>query len=51
MNYSDMEVTLRFIACGMIGVLLKYSGSPQVDKEKLAVQLQQILLRGIPEKV
>ncbi len=47
-NFSNMEITLRFIACGMLGVLLKYGGMPQVDTERLSAQLYQILTREIP---
>ncbi len=49
-NVSNMEVTLHFISCGIIGVLLKYGGMPQVDTEKLSKQLFQILAREIPER-
>lgn len=49
-NFSNMEVTLYFIACGMIGVLLKYGGMPQADSKKLAGQIRHILVRTLRGK-
>lgn len=42
-NYADMDVMLRFNACGLVGILLNYGGNPRLDQEGLALQLEKIL--------
>lgn len=42
-SYADMEVMLRFHACGMVGVLLRYAGNPETDREELVRQLKLLL--------
>ena len=40
---SDMALMLQFYACGMAGVLLSVCQDPNVDPQKLAKQLDEIL--------
>ena len=42
-NYDDMEVLLRFFACGLSGVLLQYGRESYVNEEKLIRQLEKII--------
>lgn len=42
-NYDDMEVLLRFFACGLSGVLLQYGRESHVNEEKLIRQLEKII--------
>ena len=42
-NYSDMDVLLRFYACGLVGILIFCGGRPHLDQERLVLQLEQIL--------
>ena len=42
-SYADMEVMLRFHACGMVGVLLHYGGKPGVAQDNLVRQLKLLL--------
>lgn len=42
-TYPDREVLLRYSACGLAGILLKYGGDPDLDQDRLAVQLERIL--------
>ncbi len=41
--YEDMEIALTFCACGIVGLLLEYGGKKNVDREKLACQMQRLL--------
>lgn len=43
MSYEDMEVTLRFYASGMIGVLIQYVGKNRLNEEKLVKQIERII--------
>ena len=42
-SVDDMEVMLRFYASGMVGVLLQYVGRPNLNEEKLVVQMEKII--------
>ena len=42
-SYEDMEVTLRFYAYGMTGILLQYVGKPHLDEERLVLQVEKII--------
>lgn len=42
-SYDDMEIMLRFYACGMVGVLLQYVGKPNLNEEKLVIQIEKII--------
>ena len=42
-SYEDMDVMLRFYACGMVGVLMSYVGKRQLNEEKLVRQLEKII--------
>lgn len=50
-DYDDMEVMLRFFACGMMGILIHYADNPQLSEEKLIEQIRRILTgRLVPGK-
>ena len=42
-NYADMDVIIRFNACGLIGILMNYCGKPQLDQEELALRLEKVI--------
>lgn len=42
-SYDDMEVMLRFYACGMVGVLMQYAGKKAPNEEKLVRQIERII--------
>ena len=42
-NFAELDVVLRFSACGLVGVLLHYGGKPRLDQERLTQQLGRIL--------
>ena len=42
-SYDDMEVMLKFYASGMVGVLLQYVGKPNLNEEKLVIQMEKII--------
>ena len=42
-SYDDLDVMLRFYACGMVGVLMLYVGKKQLNEEKLVRQLEKII--------
>ena len=42
-SYSDREVLLQYTAYGLVGVLLSYCGKPDLDRDRLAHQLERIL--------
>ena len=42
-SYDDLDVMLRFYACGMVGVLMLYVGKKQLNEEKLVRQLDKII--------
>ena len=43
LTYDDMEIMLKFYACGMVGVLMHYMGKPHLDEEKLIIQMEKII--------
>lgn len=42
-SVDDMEVMLKFYASGMVGVLLQYVGKPNLNEEKLVIQMEKII--------
>ena len=40
---DDLEVMLRFYASGMVGILLQYVGKPNLNEEKLVIQIEKII--------
>ena len=47
MSGMEREVLLRYVSCGLVGVLLYYGGKKDLDRERLADQLGRILLEGL----
>ena len=43
LSVDDLEVMLRFYACGMVGVLLQYMEKPNLNEEKLVIQMEKII--------
>lgn len=43
LSYVDREILLRYNAFGLVGILLTYGGEPNLDQERLAVQLENIV--------
>ena len=42
-SYDDLEIMLRFYAAGMVGVLLLYAGKPNLNEEKMIIQIERII--------
>ena len=42
-GYDDMQVMLRFYACGMVGVLIQCLGEKQINEERLIRQIERII--------
>ena len=42
-SVDDLEVMLTFYACGMVGVLLQYVDKPNLNEEKLVLQMERII--------
>lgn len=42
-SYDDLEIMLRFYAAGMVGVLLQYAGKPNLNEEKMIIQIERII--------
>lgn len=42
-SYVDREILLRYNAFGLVGILLTYGGKTNLDQERLAVQLENIV--------
>ena len=42
-SYDDLENMLRFYAAGMVGVLLQYAGKPNLNEEKMIIQIERII--------
>ena len=42
-SVDDLEVMLTFYACGMVGVLLQYVDKPNLNEEKLVIQMERII--------
>lgn len=43
-NQTDRSVLLKYNACGLVGTLLIFGRNPNIDQDKLASQLERILL-------
>ncbi len=43
LSVDDLGVMLRFYACGMVGVLLQYMEKPNLNEEKLVIQMEKII--------
>lgn len=43
-SYEDMQVMLRFYACGMVGVLFQHIDDRQLNEEKLIRQIDRIIM-------
>lgn len=43
LSYDELEIMLKFYACGMVGVLMHYMGKPHLDEEKLIIQMEKII--------
>lgn len=43
LSYDEMEIMLKFYACGMVGVLMHYMGKPHLDEEKLIIHMEKII--------
>lgn len=43
LSVDDLEVMLTFYACGMVGVLLQYVDKPNLNEEKLVLQMERII--------
>ena len=46
-SLSNMEISLHFYACGIVGTLLRYGGDPHLGRERLVRQLELLLKGGI----
>lgn len=42
-SYEERQILLRFLAGGMVGVLLEYAGKSHVNEEHLIMQLDRII--------
>ncbi len=49
-SLSDMEISLYFYACGIVGTLLKYGGDPHLRQERLVKRLEELLKNNILQK-
>lgn len=43
LSVDDLEVMLTFYASGMVGVLLQYMGKPNLNEQKLVIQMEKII--------
>ena len=43
LSVDDLEIMLKFYACGMVGVLLQYVDRPNLNEEKLVIQMEKII--------
>lgn len=43
LSVDDLEVMLKFYACGMVGVLLQYVDKPNLNEQKLVIQMEKII--------
>lgn len=41
---EELEIALQFITYGLVGVLLSRCGDPRLDQDKLAKQLEPLLI-------
>jgi hypothetical protein len=44
LSYEDVQVMLRFYACGMVGVLFQHIDDRQLNEEKLLRQIERIIM-------
>ena len=52
LSFDELEIMLKFYACGMIGVLMQYMVKPHLDEEKLVIQIEKIITgKMFPGKV
>ena len=43
LSFDELEIMLKFYACGMVGVLMQYMVKPHLDEEKLVIQIERSL--------
>ena len=43
LSVDDLEIMLKFYACGMVGVLLQYVDRPNLNEAKLVIQMEKII--------
>lgn len=52
LSFDELEIMLKFYACGMVGVLMQYMVKPHLDEEKLVIQIEKIITgKMFPGKV
>ena len=52
LSFDELEIMLKFYACGMVGVLMQYMVKPHLDEEKLIIQIEKIITgKMFPGKV
>ena len=52
LSFDELEIMLKFYACGMVGVLMQYMVKPHLDEEKLIIQIEKIITgKMVPGKV
>ena len=52
LSFDELEIMLKFYACGMVGVLMQYMAKPHLDEEKLVIQIEKIITgKMFPGKV
>ena len=42
-SYEEMQIMLRFYACGMVGVLVQCMEEGKVDEERVLYQIERII--------
>lgn len=42
-SYEEMQIMLRFYACGMVGVLVQCMEEGKVDEERVLIQIERII--------
>ena len=48
-NRMDRDVLLRYNVCGLAGTLIAFCGQPDLDQDRLALQLERILSGELSE--
>ena len=52
LSFDELEIMLKFYACGMVGVLMQYMVKPHLYEEKLVIQIEKIITgKMFPGKV